>query len=167
MLNHLPKMNRQQGLTMIESMISLLVISVGLLGIAGMQVMALKQTTSAQFNSQAVWFNYEMTDRINANRSAFDDYIDIDTNDDFNMDCVANNCTPAQMVEADAQQWKQMVDNLPEGRGFISSPAANRLTISVYWNDDSDDETNCPDDVPDRVGKTCYSVTMTNIPGGP
>ncbi len=158
--NHI---NRQHGLSLIEALISLVVISVGLLGIAAMQITSMKQTSSAHFNSQAVWFNYEMTDRILANNGAFDQYIGIDTNNDYAMDCENNACTPAQMVQADAQQWKDMVDNLPEGRGVISQAVANTLTISVYWNDNSD-ETNCVNGEPDSADKTCYTITMTNIP---
>ena len=163
MLNHPRQMKRQLGLTLIESLISLLVISIGLLGIAALQITSLKQTSSSQWHSAAGWYNYEITDRILANTAAFNQYNGIDTNNDYDMNCQASECTPAQMVVADAQEWKQMVSNLPEGRGFISSPAPNTLTVSVYWNDDSD-ESNCINGEPDADGKTCYTVTMTTVP---
>ncbi len=163
MLNQHSHITRQQGLSLIEALISLLVISVGLLGIAAMQITSLKQTSSAHFNSQAVWFNYEMTDRILANNGAFDQYNGIDTDNDYDMDCENNACTPAQLVQADAQQWKEMVSSLPEGRGVISQAVANTLTISVYWDDNSD-ESNCVNGEPDSADKTCYTITMTTIP---
>ncbi len=155
--------NRQSGISMIESLISLVVISVGLLGIAAMQITSLKQASSAQFHSQAVWFNYEMTDRILANNGAFDQYVGIDTDNHYEMDCQNNACSPAQMVQADAEQWKNMVSSLPDGRGVISQTAANTLTVSVYWDDNSD-ESNCVNGEPDSADKTCYTITMTNIP---
>lgn len=165
----------QRGLTLIEALIALLVISIGLLGIAALQLTSLKQTSNANWSSQAVWYSYEMTDRINANRSddnvSLNNYIGIDTNDDYNQDCVANPCSPADMATADAEQWKALISNLPEGRGVINAgPVPNSLEISVLWRDSVSDPsaaadtedlvTNCPDDIDDTDGMICYTVTF-------
>ena len=165
MNNQTPK--NQAGMSMIESLIALLVISIGLLGIAAMQITSLKQSSSAHWSSQAVWYSYEITDRIVANGSAFATYDGIDTNNDYDMDCGGSACTTDQMVTADASDWKEMVSNLPDGRGVISSPAANALTVSVMWRDNTvtedDDitESNCPDDLDNTEGMICYTVTVT------
>lgn len=159
--------NNQAGMSMIESLIALLVISIGLLGIAAMQISSLKQSSSAHWSSQAVWYSYEITDRIVANGSAFNTYDGIDTNNDYDMDCEANACSTDQMVTADASDWKEMVSSLPDGRGVITSPAANNLVVSVMWRDNTvtegDDitESNCPDDLDNTDGMICYTVTVT------
>lgn len=145
---------------LIEALIALLVISIGLMGIAALQVTSLKQSSSAQWHSQAVWNSYEMSDRIAANRTAFDLYDGIDTNNDYNQDCQAAPCTVAQMVTADAQAWKQKLATLPGGRGIIqSTPGSNTLTLSVMW-EEGIDNTNCTFADPDPTGKTCYTVTI-------
>ena len=65
---------RQRGLTLIESMVALLVISIGLLGIAALQLSAMQQNATALNHSQAVWINYNMADRIRANPNQFASY---------------------------------------------------------------------------------------------
>ena len=156
----LVKMTKKQtGMGLIESLIALLVISIGLLGIAALQITSLKLHSSAQWHSQAVWFSYEMTDRIMANRLNFDSYNNIDTDDDPSMDCKANPCTGAQMVTADAQDWKEMLATLPGGRGIISSTGDNTLVVSVMW-DDGDATTNCTNGEPNPGTRTCYTWTV-------
>lgn len=149
----------QAGLGLIESLIALLVISVGLLGIAALQITSMKQSSSAQFHSMAVWFNYEMTDRINANRVAFAQYDGIDTTSAPSKDCETSFCSPADMVEADAEVWSNMVSNLPSGKGVVTLQEDGSLLVSVMW-DDGADESNCIYGEPDSSGMTCYTVTL-------
>ena len=119
----------------------------------------MQQTASSHWHSQAVWYSYEMTDRIGANRTAFNDYAGIDTNGAYSQDCQQAPCTDAQMVTADAQDWKALVESLPEGRGVISANADGTLMISVMWRG-AEGESNCinGEDTPD--GRTCYTVTV-------
>lgn len=154
-------MKKQSGLSMIESLIALVVISIGLLGIAAMQLTGMQQSANAHWQSQAVWYSYEMTDRISANgTNNFNLYDGIDTDTDYSMDCMTNACTPAQMVTADAQDWSNMIDTLPGGRGVISLTPGNDLLVSVMW-DDNTGINNCPNGVPGSADKTCFSVTVT------
>ena len=75
----------QQGITLVEAMIALLVISVGLLGIASLQLTAMNQNTSSLNHSQAVWYAYNMSDRIRANMDEYDNYDGIDTDNDYDQ----------------------------------------------------------------------------------
>ncbi len=162
----------QAGMSLIEALIALLVISIGLLGIAALQISSLQQSSSANWHSQAVWYNYEMTDRINANRAGFLDvngnisqavlaaaYSGIDTNGSYNQDCQSGPCTAAQMVQADAQEWQTLVQNLPQGRGFVNRTATGMLVVSVMWNDGAT-QTNCTNGESDSANMTCFAVTM-------
>ncbi len=145
-------------MALIEALIALLVISIGLLGIAALQITSLQQSSSANWHSQAVWYNYEMTDRINANRASIASYAGIDTSGDYNQNCQAADCTSAQMVNADAQEWKTLVSNLPGGRGFVTQNGS-LVTVSVMW-DDGADATNCTNAEEDSANMTCFTVTM-------
>ena len=60
----------QDGMTLIEVLVALLILSVGLLGAAAFQLNALKYTDSARMTSQASFIAYDMLDRIRANAGA-------------------------------------------------------------------------------------------------
>ena len=149
----------QQGVTLVEVMIALLVISVGLLGIASLQITSMSQNTSALHHSQAVWAAYNMSDRIRANSPQFANYNGIDTATGYVQDCETNTCSNAQMRVADAAAWEAMVETLPGGRGTIVSNA-DGLLVTVMWDDDGTGATgtNCGTDP--NVDLTCYTLTV-------
>lgn len=126
---------QQRGVSLVESLIALLVISIGLLGIAALQITSIKQNASALNHSQAVWMSYDMADRIRANFGQFAIYAGIDTNTVYTKNCTVADCVAADMKDSDAREWSAMVQNLPAGRGTITSPNANELLIRVMWDD--------------------------------
>ena len=149
----------QQGVTLVESMIALLVISIGLLGIASLQITAMSQNASSLNHSQAVWYAYNMSDRIRANLSVFANYDGIDTSTGYAQDCMSSVCTNAQMLTADAADWSTMIGNLPGGRGIIAS-TADGLLVNVMWDDEGTGATgtNCGTDP--NVDLTCYTLLV-------
>ena len=150
----------QRGVTLVEAMIALLVISVGLLGIASLQITAMNQNASSLHHSQAVWYAYNMSDRIRANISQFNNYVGINTDtNDYNKDCMSASCVPADMITADAADWETMLSNLPGGVGIVSSPG-NELLVTVMWDDDGTGATgtNCGGDP--AVDLTCYTMAV-------
>lgn len=156
----------QRGVTLIEAMIALLVISVGLLGIASLQITAMSQNASSLNHSQAVWFAYNMSDRIRANTPAqFNNYNGIDTSTGYGQDCMTLlPCTDAQMLLADAADWQVMVQTLPAGRGMITStPDAllgTVLQVSVMWDDDGTGATGTACSGNPAADLTCYTLTV-------
>jgi type IV pilus assembly protein PilV len=60
-------LKRQSGMTLVEVLISVLVLAIGLLGAAAIQLNALKYTDSSTMTSQASFIAYDMMDRIRAN----------------------------------------------------------------------------------------------------
>ena len=73
-------LNRSHGFSMIEVLVTLLVLSIGLLGLAAMQVRSIKNTHSAYLRSQATYLAYDMLDRMRANMANINGYAGIDTN---------------------------------------------------------------------------------------
>ncbi len=151
--------SKQQGVSLIESLIALLVISVGLLGIAALQITAISQNSSALNHSQAVWIAYNISDRIRANDNQFINYSGIDTDNSYSQDCMSNQCSNAQMLTADAADLGTMVGNLPAGRGMITNNA-DGLVVSIMWDDEGTGAagTGCGNN-PD-VDLTCYTVAI-------
>lgn len=65
-------MHAQDGMTLIEVLVALLILSVGLLGAAAVQLNALKYTDSSLMTTQASFIAYDMLDRIRASAGVLD-----------------------------------------------------------------------------------------------
>jgi len=149
----------QRGLTIIEALVALLVISIGLLGIAGLQLVSIQQNSSALQHSKAVWAGYNMADRIRSNIANFANYTGIDTNSSYAQDCNSGPCNTNQLVTADAAEWADKIQDLPAGRGTVTGNA-DRLVVTVMWDDEGTGAsgTNCSGNA--QVDLTCYSITL-------
>ncbi|MBV7491784.1 type IV pilus modification protein PilV [Pseudomonas sp. PDM30] len=64
------KQGAQEGMTLVEVLVALVILGVGLLGAAAVQLNALKYTDSARMTSQASFIAYDLMDRIRANAAA-------------------------------------------------------------------------------------------------
>jgi type IV pilus assembly protein PilV len=158
----------QRGVSLIESMIALLVISVGILGIASLQMAALSQNSSAYWHTQAVLYAHNMADRIRANESEQLNYAGINTSKGYSQDCKSQACNAGDMINADAADWQEQVELLPAGIGIIESPVGgNQLNISVMWDDEGTGATGTDCGNNPEVDLTCYTITMEFSAAGP
>ncbi len=127
----LTQRRRQRGFSLLEVLVALLVLSIGLLGLAALQTMGLKFNTQSYQRTQAVLNAYDIIDRIRANPAgmaagSYDD-IDISATAPTLPTCP---CTPAQMADYDIAQWKaSLVQLLSEGRGAVC-----RGNLDATWN---------------------------------
>jgi len=149
----------QHGLTLVEAMIALLVISIGLLGIAALQLTAMNQNSSSLNHSQAVRYAYNMSDRIRANMIQFAQYRGIDTNGPYSQDCEGGPCNPGQMLTADAEDWKTLVETLPGGRGMIFDDV-DGVRVVVMWDDNGTAAAGTGCDPGNVNDLTCYSLVV-------
>ncbi len=128
---------RIRGFSLVESLVALVVLSVGLLGVARMYVFSLQNGRLALLNSQAVMLVADMADRIRANQTAGIDYAGAAA--DFGCVDGGLDCTPAQMAANDLLVWQNEVANaLPDGQASIAVNVATLPTtfvISVQWSD--------------------------------
>jgi type IV pilus assembly protein PilV len=131
---------KQQGFTLIEVLVTMVIMAVGLLGLAGLQVTSLRNTESAYQRSQASLLANDILDRMRANSTGVGsgDYNDIDTTAPLSAtDCGANVCTPTQMATYDDSDWHaQIASLLPSGTGSVTGNGANSVfTITITWDD--------------------------------
>ncbi len=144
---------RQHGFTLLEVLIALLVLSIGLLGLAALQTTGLRSNQMASMRTLVSQFAYDITDRMRVNPSgvANDEYVIARTS--------AAPSTPATVAETDLNEWRTNVARLPNGQSEItqctpsSVPACpivdGRTThvVTIYWNESRDPGTstfNCP-----------------------
>lgn len=124
----------QHGLTLVEVLVSLLVLSVGLLALAALQSHSMKATYSAYLRTQASQFAYDILDRMRANREAARAEA---------YDLALTDATPlcgatSPLVDCDRAEWRADLANLPNGNGAIDyDPATEQVTVLVQWNDES------------------------------
>ena len=140
-------------------MIALLVISIGLLGIAALQLTAMNQNSSSLNHSQAVRYAYNMSDRIRANMVEFNQYIGIDTDIGYGQDCTGGPCNSGEMRLADATDWETQVQTLPGGRGMIFDDT-DGLRVVVMWDDNGTGASTIGCNPANPNDLTCYSLVV-------
>jgi type IV pilus assembly protein PilV len=123
----------EQGFTLVETLVALVVLSVGLLGIAGLQITSLKANKGSATRTQAVYLAYDIIDRMRANPQAA-------IQGDYD---IAAGATPTGGTVAgdDLVAWQQNIAKmLPAGSvqpngSVVSNNAANMVTVTLTWDD--------------------------------
>lgn len=134
------------GFTLVETMVALLVLSVGMIGVAALYGQALSASSNAGYRSQAIVLASELADRIRGNRSARTAYENTpaDRSCDRATGAGGIDCSPQQMAEHDMWLWQnQVAQMLPAGQGAIDvdtsiNPA--RYTVTVSWDEPTEDD---------------------------
>jgi len=153
---------QSKGFSIIELLIAVLVMAVGILGIAGLQVISLQQNRSALFRAEATQMSNDIMDRIRANPTAIYAPVLIGAVPDSSArDCNSLECTPPQMAGFDIASWKCALNpentdgdtysicetleitktsvmsssSLPQGAGSVTLTATT-YEITVQWVDD-------------------------------
>lgn len=132
-----PKQNR--GFTMIEVLVALLILSVGLLGLAALQTSGVKFNQDAYIRSQATNIAYDAIERMRINRAVAiaNSYGGTHTTASSSDSCNFTGTTAANEILC----WRVAIrDNLPNGSVVISAPGgtnSNEFTLTVSWSDRS------------------------------
>ena len=132
---------KQSGFTLLEVLVAIVVLSLGLLGLAGLQAATLRNNQIAYYRAIAIQQTYDMADRIRANQVgvAAGAYDALDTSIPADPDCVANTCTAANMAVADHSQWNNNnARMLPAGLGTVASVAGGSFDITISWNENTE-----------------------------
>jgi len=123
--------SNQDGMSLVEVLVAVVIISVGLLGIAALHITSLRNSFDANSRSKAVWFAYDAADRMRANPTSA-------KNGAYNV-AMGSTPTGATMAASDLQAWKAALATwLPNGDGSITSAnvGANVVyTITIQWQE--------------------------------
>lgn len=144
------KRANQTGITLIEVLVTLVILSLGLLGSLRMQMLSIRSNTDAGIISQATVMTNDFAERIRINRVAAraGDYADIDYTS-FACDtlpakpcwdrtsAVATQCTSAEMATSDAWRWICSIEDqqLPNYTAAVvwDAPSAS-YDVSLTWD---------------------------------
>jgi type IV pilus assembly protein PilV len=137
----------QSGFTLLEVLIALLVLSIGLLGLAALQTTGLRSNQMASMRTLATQFTYDITDRMRSNPVGV-------ANGEYPIARNENPAaTPATIAETDLAEWRaDVVNRLPDGTSDIilcdttTVPACAEVThiVTVYWNESRRDTSSVP-----------------------
>jgi type IV pilus assembly protein PilV len=121
-----------RGFTLVESLVALVVLSIGLLGIASLQLSSLRWNHGASLRSQATLLAYDILDRMRANQ------VVARTTTDYVVAMSATK-TGTTVADKDVAQWKTtLLQTLPSGDGSIERIVVGTETnfrITVRWDD--------------------------------
>jgi len=127
--------NQEAGIALIEVLVAVLVLAIGLLGMAAMQVQSSQMTNGAEQRTQAILLTADMMERIRANRPDIADYDGIEVDPDDTA-CATDYAPDGSLsVSAnDIAEWSNLVVCLlPEGLGTVDIDGAGEITVSVDW----------------------------------
>ncbi len=158
----LPRKHR--GDTMIEVLVTVIILAVGVLGAAAMQVTTIQNLNSSYSASVAAMVAEDFSERMRANPVAAltDDYVHATAPDGF-PDCVANACTLTQLASYDVGSWWQVMTGvLPVASGQVTRIiGTNTFVVTVRWDSDRSGSAglNCP--VQSANDLDCYQFNVT------
>ncbi|MDX1500079.1 MAG: type IV pilus modification protein PilV [Woeseiaceae bacterium] len=128
---------RQQGFSLVEVLIALIIMSVGMLGIAGLYVQSMQAGRTSMFRHHAVTLAGDVADRIRANPRAGAVYALAGS--DNNCVAAGTDCSEAEMAAHDIFVWdQQAAESLPNGTvtvTFDNGPNPPEYTITVAWDE--------------------------------
>jgi type IV pilus assembly protein PilV len=117
---------RQEGVMLIEAMIGILIFSIGILALIGMQATAVKNTTDARYRSEASFLGNSIVAQIWLDRANIDSYKD---------------SNPSAYGPRDA--WRTQVETALPGVNLagaqrvpsidVDTGNGNRVTVIIYW----------------------------------
>ena len=156
--------NNKNGFTLIETLIALLVLSIGLLTFALLQAESLRTTQVSMQRTKAISFATDIIERMLANRAGVvtidgispytvDDspatttgLVNCSDNSADGSSAAAIDCTPQQIALYDIWDWKSSIANqhggIVGGVGTISvlnAKSPYQISITISWNDKKTD----------------------------
>ena len=131
----------QHGTSLFEVLIAVLVLSIGLLGVASLQLYGLRYNQGAYLRSQATMIAYDMVDRMRSNPNG----VSAGYYDNVNTaslptapNCISTGCTPQQLADHDINEWGSYFSGttpmLPGATGTVTK-SGSIYTITISWTE--------------------------------
>ena len=153
----------QRGITLLESLVAIVVMALGILGILGVQMRTLSDTQTGVRRAQAIRLIEDMGERMKANPSALANLSSYVSNFAASptVPSCASGCTAANLATYDVAVWKRTVrESLPLGKAsiFVAPGEADgnrrQLGVIVAWRENERDGMSTTD-------KAAINATLT------
>jgi len=150
---------RPDGFTLIEVMVAVLVLSIGLLGIASLQATSLRNNNDSSMQTRAAYIASDMAERMRANSGSATAYPAATLASPAPGDCTTVSCSPTQMVNNDVAEWNQLLASLPKGQGTVTDAGGGLFTITVRWDEARNDASGTGCDPDNPADLRCLTIT--------
>ncbi|MHA7834380.1 MAG: type IV pilus modification protein PilV [Algiphilus sp.] len=126
---------RARGLTLIEVLIAVVVLSLGLLGVAAMQGSAVRNTFVADQYAVASMHSQSIAERMRANRTGLmEGHYALAADSDApkaSVDCAKADCNPQELAQWDLARWKQSVTGGGADKVHNGPPPLPASSVSI------------------------------------
>ena len=154
-----PALARQRGVTLVEVLIAMLLMSFGVLAMTAMQAHAIQHRQTTDSRARATLLAHDLADRMRANTAPLGDWGAYDLSAAAasaasaappSADACQGSavCTFDEMAAADLAQWQQqLAGSLPQGRGHVRTVGA-QADVWVIWDEADQAGTQAHDSCP-------------------
>lgn len=140
---------------MVEMLVAILVFSLGLLGVAGLQAATEKYKINTQANAAVGLLFLDFTERVRVNPTAAGTSYDttsaelpsmyelkstwgdqVSANLTILKNCNENECSANERAAYDMLVWRKKIkDDLPQGAAFVTGNRKNGFDVTMMWMD--------------------------------
>lgn len=117
-----------RGFSLVEVLVSVLVLSVGVLGMAALQLNALRSNQTAAVRSQATFLAYDIADRMRANLNKA-------RGGSYDISLATSAPVGTSIEDVDLGQWRSaLATQLPDGNGAVARSGV-KFIVTVQWDE--------------------------------
>lgn len=129
-------MNKQFGVGLVEVLVSLIILSIAVLGFTALQIRALAAGNEAGQNIQAMNIARDLTERMRMNRNGLNDYASTSASGTA-KNCDTQLCTASEMAKFDFLSVQQRAERLGMTVNILSCQGSTlpRRCIYVAWDE--------------------------------
>ena len=163
MKNRNSNFTRSRGFTLLEALISFMILSIGMLGIASLQAISLKAGKTSVYSSVAMMKVDELIESMRINPSALASY----TGGGTNNSCTGTKlCTDVKLAQDDVYWWKQNLKaGLPSAvttvvtiTAAVAPSKMASVKVDVGWKERSKDATGSVDKTFSTIANICTEI---------
>jgi type IV pilus assembly protein PilV len=171
--------HQQRGVSLIEVLVAIVIASIGLLALAGVNATSIRYTKMSQYRGTATQLANDLGERMRANKAGIGGYaLQASFSSQATLpsaasplcDTIGSACTAVQIANVDLQSWRVLVrDQLPDGSAYIVNqsvapiPNVAELTAAdvwVVWRDPAV----AADDAPTAANECPPALSVTSDP---
>lgn len=174
----------QKGVALLESLVALLVVALGILGILSLQIRTIANTQTSVRQAQAIRLVENFGERVRMNPNSFVKEVaaaynmDWGSNGNANVDCSTTDCSSEELARFDVAAWGESVRaSLPlaDARVFfvndeagVDEGARRQLGVLIAWRENESAENAGDDNYLRyfRLGSRDVSGAEINCPAG-